>query len=79
MKKVLNFLFPSKERETILNEKSNDILNDLLTLGFSYVEISIIIENVRSQTSDNIESQRKNFILQLKNLNMAQTILTVKK
>ena len=37
MKKVLNFLFPSKERETVLNEKADSILNDLFTLGFNPV------------------------------------------
>ena len=75
MKKVLNFLFPSKERETVLNEKENAILNDLFSLGFNPVEIAIIIELVKGQTADKIEEQKKHFISKLKEINEAQTIL----
>ena len=75
MKKVLNFLFPSKERETVLNEKAEAILNDLLTLGFNPVDISIIIELLKCQTTDKIEDQKKHFISKLKEINEAQTII----
>lgn len=75
MKKVLNFLFPSKERETVLNEKADSILNDLFTLGFNPVEIAIIVELVKGQTTDKIEDQKKHFISKLKEINEAQTIL----
>ena len=75
MKKVLNFLFPSKERETVLNEKANAILNDLFILGFNPVEIAIIIELVKGQTADKIEDQKKHFISKLKEINEAQTII----
>ena len=75
MKKVLNFLFPSKERETVLNEKANAILNDLFTLGFNPVEIAIIIELVKGQTADKIEDKKKHFISKLKEINEAQTII----
>lgn len=75
MKKVLNFLFPSKERETVLNEKANSILNDLFTLGFNPVEIAIIVELIKVQTSDKIEDQKKQLISKLKEINEAQTIL----
>lgn len=74
MKKVLNFLFPSKERETVLNEKANAILNDLFSLGFNPVEIAIIIELVKGQTADKIEEQKKYLISKLKEINEAQTI-----
>ena len=75
MKKVLNFLFPSKERETVLNEKANAILNDLFILGFNPVEIAIIIELVKGQTADKIEDEKKHFISKLKEINEAQTII----
>ena len=75
MKKVFNFLFPSKERETVLNEKANAILNDLFALGFNPVEIAIIIELVKGQTADKIEDQKKHFISKLKEINEAQTII----
>ena len=75
MKKVLNFLFPSIERETVLNEKADVILNDLLALGFNPVEIAIIIELVKCQTTDKIEDQKKHFISKLKEINEAQTII----
>ena len=75
MKKVFNFLFPSKERETVLNEKANSILNDLFILGFNPVEIAIIIELVKCQTTDKIEEQKKHFISKLKEINEVQTIL----
>ena len=75
MKKVLNFLFPSKERETVLNEKANAILNDLFNLGFNTVEIAIIIELVKGQTADKIEDEKKHFISKLKEINEAQTII----
>ena len=75
MKKVLNFFFPSKERETVLNEKADSILNDLFTLGFNPVEIAIIIELIKGQTSDKIEDQKKQLISNLKEINEAQTIL----
>ena len=75
MKKVFNFLFPSKERETVLNEKANAILNDLFILGFNPVEIAIIIELVKGQTTDKIEDQKKHFISKLKEINEAQTII----
>ena len=75
MKKVLNFFFPSKERETVLNEKANAILNDLFILGFNPVEIAIIIELVKGQTADKIEDQKKHFISKLKEINEAQTII----
>ena len=75
MKKVLNFLFPSKERETVLNEKANEILNDLFSLGFNPVEIAIIIELVKCQTADKVEEKKKHFILKLKEINEAQTII----
>ena len=75
MKKVFNFLFPSKERETVLNEKANAILNDLFTLGFNPVEIAIIIELVKGQTADKIEDEKKHFISKLKEINEVQTIL----
>ena len=75
MKKVLNFLFPSKERETVLNEKAEAILNDLFTLGFNPAEVAIIVERVKCQTTDKIEDQKKHFISKLKEINEAQTIL----
>ena len=75
MKKVLNFLFPSKERETVLNEKANAILNDLFILGFNPVEIAIIIELIKGQTADKIEDEKKHFISKLKEINEAQTII----
>ena len=75
MKKVFNFLFPSKERETVLNEKANSILNDLFILDFNPVEIAIIVELVKCQTTDKIEDQKKHFISKLKEINEAQTII----
>ena len=75
MKKVFNFLFPSKERETVLNEKANAILNDLFILDFNPVEIAIIVELVKCQTTDKIEEQKKHFISKLKEINEAQTII----
>lgn len=75
MKKVFNFLFPSKERETVLNEKTNAILNDLFSLDFNPVEIAIIVELVKCQTTDKIEEQKKHFISKLKEINEAQTII----
>ena len=72
MKKVLNFLFPSKERETVLNEKANAILNDLFTLDFNPVEIAIIKKIKKCQTTDKVEEQKKHFILKLKEINEAK-------
>ena len=75
MKKVLKFLFPSKERETVLNEKANEIIKDLCTLGFNPVEIAIIIELVKCKTTCKIEEKKKHFISKLKEINEAQTII----
>ena len=75
MKKVLNFLFPSKERETVLNEKANAILNDLFTLGFNRAEVAIIVELVKCQTTDKIEDQKKQIISMLEEINEALIIL----
>ena len=75
MKKVLNLLFPSKERETVLNEKANAILNDLFTLGFNPAEVAIIVELVKCQTTDKIEDQKKQIISMLEEINEALIIL----